>query len=78
MSRRKTDIRHDARSVRAAVTPDEHMALWRLARDRLGTTLGAFVKEAVRQHVERTCGTTLEKAAASCANAGRLVQMELF
>lgn len=70
--------RHDGATIRAKVSPDEHAALWRISHERLGTTLGDFVLEAVRAHVERTCGMTLEKAAENCRNAGRMVQLELF
>lgn len=69
---------HDGATIRAKVSPDEHIALWRISRERLGMTLGDFVLAAVRAHVEKTCGLTLEKAAENCRNAGRMVQLELF
>jgi hypothetical protein len=78
VSRHKPARLRNAGTIRAKVTPEEHMALWWLAREKHGLTLDQFVRTAVCQYLERCCGTTLEKAVDDCRNKGRLVQMELF
>lgn len=65
-------------TIRACVTPDEHAAIRRVARHKMGSTIDDLVRTAVDKHLRDMTGRTLAELAESERSKGKMVQMELF